>query len=182
MRRQWLIRAVGAFDDPAAGLDNEPVAGFRPRHPIDGDTGLGRGPADCLAGVARVEPHVLDTGRGPFRRAQQRGKRGPVLHVSCSDDGRDHQARGVDEDMAFTSSTFFAPSNLRGPATGEAVTPQEPTTPAVGRLRRPDRVRTSPGDRGKDWSPDAVAADGDRGGPTGLRARTSVGGLWDADR
>ncbi len=44
----------------------------------------------------------------------------------------------------LTPSTFFAPSNPRGPATGDALTLEESTTAAVGRLRRPERVRTSP--------------------------------------
>lgn len=44
----------------------------------------------------------------------------------------------------LTSSTFFAPSKPRGAATGEALTDEESTMAAVGRRRRPDRVRTSP--------------------------------------
>jgi hypothetical protein len=44
----------------------------------------------------------------------------------------------------LTPSMFLAPCNPRGPATGEAVTEDESTTAAVGRVRRPERVRTSP--------------------------------------
>jgi hypothetical protein len=41
-------------------------------------------------------------------------------------------------------STFLAPSKPRGPVTGDALTLEKSTTAAVGRLRRPERVRTSP--------------------------------------
>jgi hypothetical protein len=43
-----------------------------------------------------------------------------------------------------TPSTFVAPSNPRGPVTGEALTDEESTAAADGRRRRPDLVGTWP--------------------------------------
>ena len=78
------------------------------------------------------------------------GKRCAVLGVGLGDDGGDQDAPGVHEHVPplsvaeSASSTFLAPSNPRGPATRDALTDEESTTTAVGRLCRPDRVRTSP--------------------------------------
>jgi hypothetical protein len=62
-----------------------------------------------------------------FGLAQQLRECGPVLHVGFGDDGRDEDASGVDQDVAF-----------------DALADDESTTAAVGCRRRPDRVRTSP--------------------------------------
>lgn len=94
---QLLIQPVGMFDNPAARLDDEPVTGFGSRHHIDGDTCLGRGRGDGVAGVALVHPHVGDGRRDPFRFPPQGRERSPTLHVSRGDDGGDHDVGAVDQ-------------------------------------------------------------------------------------
>src|SRR5258707_15030465 len=106
MRRQWLIQPLVRFDDRASRLNDEAVSGCRLGHDLDGDTGLDCSPGDGLAGVALVDPHVVDGGRDPFGLAQPLGECGPI--------------------------------------TGDALRLDESTTPAVRRLRRPERVRASP--------------------------------------
>ena len=54
--------AVGAFDHPAAWLDDEAAAGFRAGHDVDGDTSLDCGLGDSRAGVALIGPNVADVG------------------------------------------------------------------------------------------------------------------------
>jgi hypothetical protein len=136
--------AVGAIDDPAAGLDDQPVARFRPGHHIHRDTGLRRCGGDGLAGVALVDPQVADRGGDRRGLAQQCRKRRTILHVRFGDDGGDQDAGGVDESVPVEAVDLVAPSHPRGPATGDAFTLEEASTAAVGRRRRPERVRTSP--------------------------------------
>lgn len=84
-----------------------PWPGFGRGHHVHGDTDLGCGGADGLAGVALVDPHVCDSGSDLFRLAQQLGECSPVLHVSWGDDGEDQHARAVDEYVAFDAVDLF---------------------------------------------------------------------------
>jgi IS605 OrfB family transposase len=87
---------------------------------------------------------VRDGRRDAFGLAQQPREGAPILHVGRGDHSSDQNSGGVDQHLAFDAIDLFAPSNPREPATGDALTLEESTTAAVGRLRRPDRMRTSP--------------------------------------
>jgi hypothetical protein len=82
--------------------------------------------------------------RDPFGLAQRLRECGPVLHRGRGDDRGDQDIGRVDEDVPFGTIDFLRAVEPRGPVTGDALTLGESTTAAVGRLRRPERVRTSP--------------------------------------
>jgi hypothetical protein len=100
--------------------------GFGPDTTSTVNTGLGCSVGDHLAGVAVVPSDMRDgSGRSAWLGAAASGTRPTST-------------------WRLTPSTFLAPPNPRGPATGDAFTLEESTTAAVSRLRRPERVRTSP--------------------------------------
>jgi hypothetical protein len=120
------------------------VAGFRAGDDIDADPGSGRRAVDSFAGVSLVDPDVADGRCDPFCLTQQSRERGAVLHVGRGDDRGNEDAAGVNQDVALDAVYLFAPSNPRGPVTGDAFTDDESTTAAVSHRRRPERVRASP--------------------------------------
>jgi hypothetical protein len=96
-----VFPTVGAFDHPPARLDDEPMSGSRPGHDVDADSGFGGGVGDRLAGVSLIQPDVGDGRSDAFGFAQQFREGGAVLHIGLGDNGRDEDAGGVDEDVAF---------------------------------------------------------------------------------
>lgn len=125
--------AVGAFDDPVAGLDDEAMGRFRPGDHVDGDVCPGRGGGDGLAGMALVDPVVGDGRRDLFGVAQQHRKGGPVLHVSRGyDDSGDQNAVRIDEHVPFDPVDFLGAVESAQPDTGAALTGDESTIAAGG--------------------------------------------------
>jgi hypothetical protein len=137
--------SIGGFDDPPAWLDAEPAGGFGCGHDVDADAGFGRGVGDRGVGVALVEPNVGDGRCGRFRPAWELGE----VARSCTLASVTVAATGMPalsmRMWRCAPSTFLAPLHPRGPVTGDALAEDESTTAVVGRLRRPERVRTSAG-------------------------------------
>lgn len=120
--------SVGAFDHPPSRLNGEPAAGLRAGHDVDGDFGLGSGLGDGGAGVALVHRNVGDGRRDALGPAQQLREGVAVLYVGRGDTAAPRMPLESTSTWRFTPSTFLAPSNPRGPLTGDALTDDESTT------------------------------------------------------
>lgn len=149
---------VGAFDHPSARLDDQP--GFRvsapTRHELSSWQWRRRQrwsrcspcPPKCARGLARsVWPCAAAWGR----------RSDPADRLGVTTAATRIPAESTSTRL-FTPSAFFAPSNPRGPATGDALTEAESTTARGGSSSstRPDVDLTT--DRGQDADPDPGAA------------------------
>lgn len=77
--------AVGALDNPAVRVDDEPGSGLRTGYDVDGDASLCGGGRDGVAGVALVEPPVRNAEAGAGGVAERGGERRTVLNVRGGD-------------------------------------------------------------------------------------------------